>query len=143
MRSQIPESYENFAVDCTEWWSRNEGLRICDDKTFGDVIRRNQTSNLIEVSIEEVELPVRCIDNATYGRRLSVSDKGYLCLVPAYSEHGDIITVLLGCDVPVVLRKHADSHECIGVCYVHGIMQGEAMAGIDTGEFEIQAFSIR
>lgn len=123
------------------WWNNNEGLEVCNGVTVGDIIRRNQSADYAEVTIEEFALCFGCIAVAIYGRRLAVSQKGYLCLVPAYTEQGDIIAVLLGCDVPVVLRRRRDYYECIGVCYVHGIMQGEAMAGVH--DSDLQTFDIR
>ena len=54
-------------------------------------------------------------------------------LAPHDSRAGDIVCVLFGCSVPVVLRKHEDSgvdhYKFIGECYIHGIMDGEAVEG--------------
>jgi len=35
--------------------------------------------------------------------------------------------VIVGCDVPLVLRRVEEHYDLIGDCYVEGIMQGEAM----------------
>jgi hypothetical protein len=45
-----------------------------------------------------------------------------------------MICIIFGCSVPVVLRKVSadgrNSHfEFIGECYVHGMMDGEALEG--------------
>jgi len=46
------------------------------------------------------------------------------------TEKGDIITVLLGFDAPMVLRPKANGHHAIiGEAYVHGLMNGEAILG--------------
>ncbi|RYP74485.1 hypothetical protein DL771_002959 [Monosporascus sp. 5C6A] len=43
---------------------------------------------------------------------------------------GDDVFVVLGCDVPLVLRSTpGGEYEVIGDCYVHGIMDGEAVLG--------------
>lgn len=44
---------------------------------------------------------------------------------------GDFVCILFGCSVPVVLRGHpkVKHFEFIGECYLHGMMDGEAIAG--------------
>jgi hypothetical protein len=56
-------------------------------------------------------------------------------LVPKETKGGDLVCILYGCSVPIVLRPRAirrdgEVHECyefIGECYVHGVMEGEAI----------------
>jgi hypothetical protein len=54
-------------------------------------------------------------------------------LAPENTQRNDIICILAGCTVPVVLRKCSNSpyYDLIGEAYVHGKMDGEAMAGLD------------
>lgn len=58
--------------------------------------------------------------------------KSLFGLAPTRAMEGDIICILFGCSVPVVLREHitADDHyfEFIGESYIHGMMDGEAVA---------------
>ncbi|KAG8157264.1 hypothetical protein KVR01_012972 [Diaporthe batatas] len=43
---------------------------------------------------------------------------------------GDMIFVILGCKVPIVLRRTSGGpYQVIGDCFVHGIMDGEAILG--------------
>ena len=51
--------------------------------------------------------------------------------VPIFGD-GDLICILLGCPVPMVLRKISDHYELRGQIYVEGIMHGEAMACLET-----------
>jgi hypothetical protein len=52
--------------------------------------------------------------------------------VPRGSEIGDTICILLGGCVPFVLRDTGDGYfKFIGECYIHGIMDGEAMDSQD------------
>jgi hypothetical protein len=60
---------------------------------------------------------------------------------PAFGDH-DLICILLGCPFPMVLRKISDHYELRGQIYVDGIMQGEAMACLDTGECSLQDFEL-
>lgn len=52
---------------------------------------------------------------------------------PRQTRAGDQIVILDGCSVPLVLRKLPsgdDSHELVGEAYVHGVMNGEAIASL-------------
>ena len=56
--------------------------------------------------------------------------EGYMGLAPRNAQPGDQVCVLLGCDVPMLLRPAANSqYEVVGSCYVHGLMDGEALLG--------------
>jgi hypothetical protein len=49
-------------------------------------------------------------------------------LAPDKAAVGDLLCILYGCSVPVVLRKLAHGqYQFIGECYVHGMMDGEAL----------------
>ena len=75
---------------------------------------------------------VRC---ATMGKRLLITDKGFLGLCPKYSKPGDSIFIIAGLGVPIILRKSQTQEisslaatlkwQLIGSSYVHGIMNGE------------------
>ncbi|KAK7182295.1 uncharacterized protein CC84DRAFT_610766 [Paraphaeosphaeria sporulosa] len=57
------------------------------------------------------------------------TSKGYIGLGSTRAEEGDIVVVLLGCEVPFLLRKWGEYHyRLIGEVYVHGIMFGELFA---------------
>lgn len=64
---------------------------------------------------------------ATFRRRLILTQKKYLGLAPEHVVPGDVVTILMGAQLPIILRR-VDSH-CIliGEAYVHGIMDGEAV----------------
>jgi hypothetical protein len=50
---------------------------------------------------------------------------GLVSICPPLVKSGDLVSVLLGCSVPLVLRPHGDNFRVIGVCYTYGIMEGE------------------
>ena len=64
-------------------------------------------------------------------RCLIVTKGGYLGIAPSWAKEGDEVCVLAGGSVPLVLRQRAGGadahHELVGECYVHGIMNGEAV----------------
>jgi hypothetical protein len=71
------------------------------------------------------------------GRCFLTTKQGYVGLAPLGSQPGDIISVILGCDFPVILRQELSSGtkpsetrwKVVGVCYVNGLMSGEAIYG--------------
>jgi hypothetical protein len=71
-------------------------------------------------------------------RVLVTTDDGYVGMASHRTRKGDLICVLLGCNIPVVLRKRKEdkqseelveeSYEFVGECYLHGFMNGEALS---------------
>lgn len=57
-------------------------------------------------------------------------------LLPGKTNDSDIICLVFGCSVPVVLRPHEGDtyYEMIGECFIYGIMQGEAVSGMEGWE---------
>ena len=49
-----------------------------------------------------------------YGRSLFFTSKGLLGLGPEEARPGDVVTVILGCSVPMLLRKVEDRYEVLG-----------------------------
>jgi hypothetical protein len=61
-------------------------------------------------------------------RRFFVTSDGQLGLGPLAMEEGDVVVVLFGGTVPFVLRPCGDGHfRLMGECYVHAIMEGQAV----------------
>ena len=77
------------------------------------------------------------VQNVTWNRRLARTKEGGLGLLPASAESSDRVAVLFGCSVPVLLRPRMEkdpvgSFTLIGECFIDGIMEGEAVAGLNT-----------
>lgn len=75
-----------------------------------------------------------------YRARRAMTRKGYICQVPPEVQQGDVVAIFYGCDLPYVLRpSRRGRYRLIGNCYVHGIMDGEALSHADlpVGDFEI------
>lgn len=83
------------------------------------------------------------LDEASSCRRFLVSDAGYIGLAPQNAEEADLVCVLLGGRTPFVLRPREDLYELIGPCYVHGIMDGEAMGQLGLRNFERKDFRLQ
>ncbi|PQE04063.1 Heterokaryon incompatibility protein [Rutstroemia sp. NJR-2017a BVV2] len=64
--------------------------------------------------------------SAMKNRRLCITSKKFIGLVPEHAAPGDHVCVFIGGCVPFVIRKQDEgSFHMIGECYVHGIMNGE------------------
>jgi hypothetical protein len=57
-------------------------------------------------------------------------------------QPGDLICVLLGCPVPVALRRIGTHYEFIRSVYLDGIMFGEALEALERGEVELEDFEL-
>jgi hypothetical protein len=86
------------------------------------------------------------IHRAWAGRKFCITAKGLIGLIPGGSRAGDSILVLPGMQVPCVVRKvNRDSGlagnakwKCVGECYLHGIMNGEALKiNLEIQKFEL------
>ena len=77
-------------------------------------------------------------------RKFFTTHKGFFGLGPGALKEGDWVAVLLGSDVPFVIREadpdsldptkpvpHDTRFKLVGECYVHGLMQGQAVRGQD------------
>lgn len=66
--------------------------------------------------------------NALAWRRLVGTEGGRMGLACSGTQQGDIVAVLLGCDVPMILRcRDEGGWTVVGECYLHGVMDGEAL----------------
>ena len=71
-------------------------------------------------------------DRVNLGRRLVTTERGHVGMALETVERTDVVAVLLGCSTPMVLRQFQGDSGClkwkvVGECYLHGIMNGEAM----------------
>ena len=68
----------------------------------------------------------------SFPRKLAITSKGYIGMVPKGTNHGDTICAIWGAQVPFVLRPNGgisdggdQEYQLVGECYVHGMMDGE------------------
>ena len=120
--------------DLMDDWSAD---RIRDWSEFRDEYLSLNTSNVFK-------LQNKAIDIATRHRRLIFSCWAYIGLAPATTEPGDAICIILGSQMPIVLRAKSDHWICVGQAYIHGIMDGEALEGVEAGgSKQWQEFAIK
>ncbi|KAL8898549.1 MAG: hypothetical protein Q9207_006646 [Kuettlingeria erythrocarpa] len=64
------------------------------------------------------------------GRHFFTTKQGYIGLLPKAGKMGDQVCVVLGCQIPLLLRRmESGNMAVIGECYIHGLMNGEALLG--------------
>ncbi|KAK5189759.1 hypothetical protein LTR47_007690 [Exophiala xenobiotica] len=64
----------------------------------------------------------------SFGRMLALTNKRrMICCVPRDTIAGDSVCIILGCPTPFVLRQVDEYHRVVGPCYVHGLMDGQAL----------------
>ena len=75
----------------------------------------------------------------SYQRTMFATQRGYIGLGRPTAEVGDVICFLYGGAVPMILRPQGSHYLLVGDCYIHEIMDGEALQwpGIEDEEFEI------
>ncbi|KAJ9613930.1 hypothetical protein H2200_002066 [Cladophialophora chaetospira] len=90
-----------------------------------------------------------CAATACAGRRFFITKAGFFGIGPSTMEQNDSVVVLLGLDVPIILREkskvgHAsDGYAVIGECYVEGIMCGETVQAWGGPDGELQNIKLR
>ena len=76
--------------------------------------------------------------------KLIVTATGYLAMGMSLAQQGDKICILLGSSMPVILRpvQGTEHWQMLGSCYVHGIMDGEAIGWLEDGRYKLRDFTI-
>lgn len=84
----------------------------------------------------------RSANGASKNRIFARTSKGYYVLCPKVTQPGDIVCVLFGGKLPFCLRPLRDRYLLVGECYVHGLMNGEAMEMMSRQELVEETFEI-
>jgi hypothetical protein len=98
----------------------------------------SETPSLTLLEPDKLGLETAELCQYALGRRFFITRNGYFGLGPKAAREGDRVVVLLGVDVPFVLRKLDRIHRVVGEAYVHGIMHGEAVEQWRLGTREIR-----
>jgi hypothetical protein len=101
------------------------------------VARGHRTSSAFhDSSSRSVQWPG--ISSACRQRLLAVTAGDLMGLVPKTAKVGDEIFVLAGGQVFYVLRPQAECFVYIGECYLHGLMDGEALEWLKDGTAQVR-----
>lgn len=151
----VPEAFWRTLVadrgpsgtNAPSWYHRALLYCLQQRSPNGDI----NTNKIIDQSEAEAPLVVdflRRVQSVIWNRKFLVSrSKALIGLAPMTAQPGDVICILHGCSVPVVLRSQTldgvASWTFIGECYVHGMMDGEAMEMGHLGAGQADKFELR
>ncbi|OCK92945.1 uncharacterized protein K441DRAFT_151300 [Cenococcum geophilum 1.58] len=76
------------------------------------------------------------------GRTLFTTSGGFLGSTRCDLKQGDLIYAIAGCKFPVLLRLKGDYFQMVGECYVEGLMLGESLEWLESGECNMENVSI-
>lgn len=103
-----------------------------------------------EVAARSISSAPQCtivagLERYALGRSFFVTKKGFFGIGPRDVKKGDNVSVMLGSDVPFILRRHESNvgFRLIGETYVHGIMEGEVIRDWDEGQVEVGKIVLR
>ena len=126
------------------WWrtiigeKKNEAERTAPDyerrvMSYKEVLNGMVNHDLDIQNFRHLEFQEVCssVGSMENNRRFCLTLDGRIGWVPLAAETGDIVSLMRGSPVPVVIRpsQRGNSYLMIGQCYIHGIMDGEAVAG--------------
>jgi hypothetical protein len=77
------------------------------------------------------------------GQRMFTTRDGFIGMGSHWMQKNDKVYVLLGCNVPVILRPVSDYFEFVGDRYIHGFIWGEAVEDLDQGKRTEETVNIR
>ncbi|KAH6673508.1 heterokaryon incompatibility protein-domain-containing protein [Halenospora varia] len=80
---------------------------------------------------------------SSFGRKLAVTRGNFMGLVSAEAQVGDEIFVLAGGQVLHTLRRQGDYYTYLGDCYLHGLMDGEALERLEKGTAKLETVHVR
>lgn len=143
-----PQTLPARCRSALSWYSFNKHLLLRGrslEQLCHDSMDPRKTPTKVLASEESfVSRLIDCTSPLAMKRRLMTLADGTVGMAPPDARKGDIVCILLGCCVPVVLRKTTTSADeglyCfIGEAFVQGIMHGEFL---DPQEEEEQQFTL-
>jgi hypothetical protein len=103
----------------------------CTPSDLMELLRRASIRN----SVGDAALLTLCrgLEAGMRQRRLVITKEGSIGAATQEAQKGDEVCVLMGCSVPVILRKLRDCAEWmfVGECYLHGYTDEEAIKDLE------------
>jgi hypothetical protein len=77
-------------------------------------------------------------------RTLILTHERMLGLAPSSTRHGDSVCIIFGLNMPAILRARGDgTWTFVGPAYIAGLMEGQALAGLEEGIYTKRMFEMR
>lgn len=94
------------------------------------ILQLAKTRILDNRSQDEVQMLLHSANYFRSHRSFIKTCEGYIGLAPRMAQPGDQVCVLLGGNMPLLLRPAPNlQYQVVGECYIHGLMHGEAVLG--------------
>lgn len=138
---ELCQSYERVVETSLHMLGLDKPLRSRIEFIITDRLRESELDQ-IPANLWQFAMQPRVKD-----KRFAVTSDGWISLVPPFSKVGDVVYVIEGCQVPLLLRKVKSQdrdetgetrYELVGECYIHRIMDGEAVEGVAFEEIVLQ-----
>lgn len=126
-----PNWYRRACKACLDWY----------DAGPEDVFNTKDLKDIAGTPAGKVEFLDR-VQQVVWNRNI-ISIRGptgreFIGIAPQQSQKSDVICLFFGCSVPVVLQPQENGDfKFVGECYVHGVMDGEAVDPIPSGTREV------
>lgn len=113
-------------------WLAGNSLFLIDGRKLEDWMEPSIIQNLEDIALEAMDsrfvsrledLIARISQVVECGMRLITTTHGRVGMVHAQTRPGDEIWTLVGCGMPVVLRRSGDYYHIVGEAYLHPIKQ--------------------
>ena len=106
--------------------------------------RSEETDKLAKARANGVAREFAVAAGAAFDRRSAFrTSKGLVGICPLVAAPSDIVVILFGGRTPYILRKMADHYRLVCDCYLHGMMDGEAVRMWQEGVLDTQDFELR
>ena len=129
-RSLLAWDHKKMSYETQSWYSvYGDPKRTASYFPASEEIKRMHEEGFMQTAVQYAGTSL----NMMHWKSFAASSAGYLASVPVSSLAGDLVCVVMGAAVPFVLRPTHAGYQLIGECYVHGLMNGEAlkMAGLE------------
>lgn len=140
----LPEAFtrtlavDNFAENCVYASIKGPRFEVCSDILSRLLHDQAISKDDFEKVQEEIRDSYNIICEVSGGRSVFTTYEGFMGLAPDIVIPGDIISVFLGANKPVLLRPCENGrYQVLGMCYVHGLMNNEALLGPLPGAFRL------
>ena len=121
-------------------------LSETDAKTIYPVIASWENKRLDDDAVAQVMLEYdTCVSDTMFNRKFFIASQGkhmYMGTALGTLREGDCLCILLGGDIPFLLRQHGNVWRFVAEAYVYGIMDGEAMERTGEEGFKYEDFTI-
>lgn len=123
-------------------WLEQEAVYLVNTLGQSDSVAPDVRQLAGEADLHTPEQWSRSASAASKNRAFAKTSKGYYILGPRIMDAGDVVCVLFGGKLPFCLRPWGTRYLLVGECYVHGLMDGEAMEMMGRNELIEKPFDI-